>query len=277
MKGFQQQLINKGNLPESILKQEDSFPLPIEVIKKAVEDYGKATNPGSAGKSLAIILTHEEIAMPLISEKYKLAAGKSKLLYAEVLGMCGRDEGNQTLLKELDKFSAWDEKIFQGSMADYAHLPTPIDAVILSLGNSGIKIAPKPLLNLIDKLNDGVTLSHHRSIALALERIADANAARQLADLLQKSGMGGHAMLDMEDAMADIKNDGIVVSARKTRYEKRTKALREIVLARALYHCGDYDGLGEKILISYTNDLRGLFSRHAISVLSEQEGLSSIK
>ena len=39
------------------------------------------------------------------------------------------------------------------------------------------------------------------------------------------------------------------------------------MLARALYRCGDKDGLGEKILRAYANDLRGPIARHAQAVL----------
>ncbi len=273
---FQQHLVSKGNLPETVLKQIDSFPLPLDTIKNAVDDYGKATNPKSAGKPLAIILTHEKMALPLISLKYKKTSGKSKLLYAQVLGMCGNDEGLPTLLDELDNFTEWDEKIFQGSMADFAHLPTPIDAVILSLGNSKVKAAPNQLLNLIDKLDEDVTLSHHRSVALALEKISDPDAAILLANLLKKNGMQGHAMLDFDDALIGIKNNGVITSRRSEPIAKRTKALREIVLARALYKCGDYNGVGEKILTNYSKDIRGLFARHAISVLNEKNNNSKI-
>ena len=49
----------------------------------------------------------------------------------------------------------------------------------------------------------------------------------------------------------------------------RPLALREIALARALYRCGDKDGLGESILKRYTTDLRGHFARHAAAVLTE--------
>ena len=136
------------------MKLEDSFPLPADSISQAVVDYGKATNPKSAGKPLAIILTHQRVAVPLIKEAYQNSNGRSKLLYAEVLGMCGQKDGLSSLLNELDHFTEWDEKIFQGSMADYAHLPTPIDAVILSVGNSGLNKAPIELLNLIDKLDN---------------------------------------------------------------------------------------------------------------------------
>ena len=50
---------------------------------------------------------------------------------------------------------------------------------------------------------------------------------------------------------------------------RRTGPLREIVLARVLYRCGDYHGLGEQILRGYVNDIRGLFSPHAQAVLDE--------
>ena len=275
IKNLQEYLVSIGNIPEEVLKQGDSFPLSFDVIEKAVEDYGLATNPETAGKPLAIILSHKETALPLVSKKYQASEGRTKLLYAQVLGMCGYSESLPTLLTELDNFTEWDDKIFQGFMADYAHLPTPIDAVILSVGNSGIKAAPPQLLNLIERLDDEVTLSHHRSLALAMEKIADQKAARYLALLLQKPGMQGHAMLDLEDAMTGIKNNGIVPSRRSAPNEKRTKALREIVLARVLYSCGDYEGIGVKIIQSYTKDMRGLFARHAMSILNEKNQLPS--
>ena len=43
---------------------------------------------------------------------------------------------------------------------------------------------------------------------------------------------------------------------------------RELLLARALYRCGDCQGVGEKILREYVEDLRGHLSRHAQAVLS---------
>jgi hypothetical protein len=53
-----------------------------------------------------------------------------------------------------------------------------------------------------------------------------------------------------------------------TRFEDRNSALREILLARALYRCGDKDGLGKRILSEYANDLRAQFAAHARAVLA---------
>jgi hypothetical protein len=94
---------------------------------------------------------------------------------------------------------------------------------------------------------------------LALEQIGDPAAAEPLARLLNKPAMRGHAMTGLEP-LHDRDRDR----------RRRTGPLREIVLARALYRCGDCDGLGKSILEEYTRDVRGLFARHASSVLNLQ-------
>ncbi len=258
---LQKSLAKMEIIPKEALKYEDSFPLSVNEIKKAVKAYGHSSNPQSAGKPLAMMLSHKELALPFVYKEFKKAKGKSKLLYALVLGMWGSKEGNPVLLEELKRFEKWDEKIYQGSMADYAHLPTPQDAIILALGYSGDKSVVPHLLKLIEKLDKDVTLSHHRSLALALEKLGDTDAAQPLAGLLQQPGMSGHVMHKLEDAMTGVKNNG------KGAME-RTKALREIVIARALYNCGDYNNIGKQILQRYTKDIRGLLARHASSVLS---------
>jgi hypothetical protein len=45
-------------------------------------------------------------------------------------------------------------------------------------------------------------------------------------------------------------------------------ATRELLLARALYRCGDWNGQGERTLREYAQDLRGHFARHAQGVLA---------
>jgi hypothetical protein len=100
-------------------------------------------------------------------------------------------------------------------------------------------------------------LSHHRSIALALETLGDPAAVKPLAELLQKTGMQGYNMTNAQQTAAQIQEGD----------KWRTRSLRESILARVLYHLGDYNGLGKSILQKYTKDIRGLFARHAIEVL----------
>lgn len=272
---LQQYLVEKGNLPQEVLTQNDSYPLSKKVIQQAVIDYGNATNPKEAGKPLAIILTQKDIALTLVEKAFEKSSGTKKLHYAEVLGMCGKKDGVPTLLAALKNFSGWDAKIYQGSMADFAHLPTPTDAIILALGNSGDKNAIPVLINLVEKLDTTVTLSHHRSLALALEKLADPATAKALAELLEKPGMSGHAMLTLDDALTELGNNGKGPNpVKNSSLKKRTRALREIVLARALYNCGDYNNKGKKILETYKNDMRGLFAKHAYQVLQKEKQIA---
>jgi hypothetical protein len=97
---------------------------------------------------------------------------------------------------------------------------------------------------------------------MALETLGDSSAAKALADLLEKPGMSGHAVTDIESALRDIPTSGTDTST-------RNRALSELYLARALYRCGDYQGLGEKILRQYANDLHGHYARHARAVLKQ--------
>jgi hypothetical protein len=87
--------------------------------------------------------------------------------------------------------------------------------------------------------------------------MADADAAKPLAELLAKDGMTGFAITQID---SDAKTSG---------NEHRSQPLREIILARALYRCGDYEGVGRQILETYIEDLRGLFAKHAHAVLGD--------
>lgn len=253
---LQKHLVDIGSLPAEVLSHKDSFPLSTTAIRQAVIDYGKATHPGSAGKPLSVILTHGDVALPLIRQAYSKAKGQPRMLYAQVLAVFGDKTGVTTLLEAL-RSAMWDAKIYQGRMADYAHLPTPVDSLILALGHAGDRSAVPAILVMTERLDASVTLSHHRSVALALERLADPSAAQTLAALIKKPGMHGHAMTK--------------VSRGTKKLEARTESLREIILARALFRCGDHQGLGRAILQQYQDDFRGLFSRHAYWVLKEKQ------
>lgn len=258
---LQKHLVDVGNLPPSVLEDEDSFPLPQKRLAASVRQLtDQRQTRKTVCRALAIVLSHPEQARAPLRAAYASAEGPSRLTYAKVLGFLGEQEAAPVLVDALERVEAWDDKILQGNMAEYAHLPTPIDAVILALGYSRDPRAVAPILEKLDSLDAGVTLSHHRSVALALEQLADPSAAAPLAALLEKPGMRGHVMAKLEP-----------LYNRDREKRRRIGPLREIVIARALYRCGDHERLGEKILKEYQNDIRGLFARHANAVLGEEE------
>jgi len=256
---LQRHLVEQGALPAAVLDHEDSFPLAESSVAAAVADLGRdgSHERERVCQALAVVLTHPELALPHLRQAHAAATGGIRLYYARVLGMLGERSVAPELIAALAQASEWDAKIFQGNMAEYAHLPTPIDSLILALGKTGDPQAVPVLLERLATLDAKATLSHHRSLALALEDLADPRAADPLAALLTKPGMGGHAMTQL-----------IPLHDRERELRRRTEPLREIILARALYHCGDSRGLGRRTLGAYTCDLRGLFARHATQVLA---------
>ncbi len=253
---LQRHLVEVGSLPAEALEHADSFPLSDDAVVGAVEELATADNPTEAGRPLAVILSHQDTARPAVEAALEQAEGAARIMYAKILGFLGSRAVIPILRPVLEMVDEWDAKILQGHMAEYAHLPTPIDGLIMALGWPGDAEALETILGKIDMLDAGVTLSHHRAVAVALERIAHPSAAEPLAKLLGKPDMQGHVMSRIEP---------LYDQPRERR--RRTGPLREIVLARALYRCGDYKGLGKKILMDYREDIRGLFARHATAVL----------
>jgi flavin-dependent dehydrogenase len=256
IKALQKHLIEKGNLPERVLTDKESFPLPAEEIAKAVErvanDY----------VGLEVLLTQPMNAMPLLREAYKAAEKtEAQLAYARILGMLGDATGSQTLMDAVET-TEWDKGWNFTGMGQYGASLSALDSAIIALGRTRDKRGLAAIINRVGELDEESEFSHCRAVAMALEMMGDAAAAQALANLLQKPDIMGHAFTDIEDARRRTPPN----SSDNT---TRNCSLRELILARALYRCGDYEGLGEKILTEYARDLRGHYARHAQAILNE--------
>ncbi|MHC4074198.1 MAG: FAD-dependent oxidoreductase, partial [Planctomycetota bacterium] len=254
IKALQKRLIEKGNLPERVLTDKDSFPLPQEEIEKAVERVANDFD------GLEIVLTQPHFAMPLLQEAYKTAEKtKAKLAYAHILGMLGDATGSETLVDAV-KSTEWDKGWNFTGMGQYGASLSALDSVIIALGRTRDKWGLAPILDKVGQLDAESEFSHCRAVGMALEILSDSDAAKPLARLLQTPGIMGHAFTDIEDARQRTPPS-------PTDTNTRNNSLRELILARALYRCGDYEGLGEKILTEYARDLRGHYAHHAQTVL----------
>ena len=101
IKALQKHLIEKGNLPEMVLTDKESFPLPQEEIEKAVlrvaNDYD----------GLEVLLTQPMNAMPLLRKSYKSAeTTRAQLAYARIMGMLGDATGSEILIDAV-KTTVW--------------------------------------------------------------------------------------------------------------------------------------------------------------------------
>ena len=146
-------------------------------------------------------------------------------------------------------------------MGQYGRSLSPIDDCIVCLARLRAAHARAAVLEKAAALDATQAFSHFRAVAVYCEALPHAGCARTLADVLAKPGIAGHAWTTLAQELADIPE-----SSTDTR--TRNEALRELYLARALFRCGDCDGLAARILAAYRRDIRGHFARHAAGVLA---------
>jgi len=255
VKALQRHLVEIGNIPEHCLTDTDSYPLSLEAIREGV------TSLAADYAGLGVILTQPDTALPLLRAAYTGAdADAAKLVYAHVLGMLGDAAGVETLLDVVTTM-AWDAGWSFTGGGQFGASVSPLDSYIIALGRTGDARAVEPILAKVTGLDSDSSFSHHRAVAVALETLRDHRAAEPLAALLRKPGMMGHAYWSIEDAQRGAQSPNP--------NSERDRSLRELILARALYRCGDCGGLGETILREYEQDLRGHHARHAHAVLAE--------
>lgn len=256
VKALQKHLVEIGNVPKNVLTDMDNFAAPAERLASAVEALAKDDG------ELGLILMQPHEAIPLLRKSYASADSEAaRLVYADVLGMLGDATGVTTLIESV-RSSPWDRGWSFTGGGQFGASLSPLDSRIIALGTTRDGRALEPLLQKLEQLGPNSEFSHHRAIAVAMETLRDPRAAKPLADLLRKPGMTGYALTRIEDAKQSAANPHPNIA--------RDRSLRELILARALFRCGDHEGLGRKILNEYRQDFRGHHARHATAVLKEK-------
>ena len=190
---LQEHLVKIGNLPESVLEDKDSYPFSDEAMAAAVRDLKE-------GRGAAVILTDPERALPLLKEAYRGATGPDRLTYATTLATLGADDGVETLIEEVQGVQQWDEGWNYRGMGQFGAALSPLDVLIIQLGQTGNRQATPAILEKVALLDARDDFSHHRAVGLALEMLADPAAAQPLAELLAKDDMTGHVHEDVATA-----------------------------------------------------------------------------
>jgi len=273
MQALQRHLVEKGCLPAEAAGQRDSFPFSDQQVQEAVTHVVQGSALGHVvatdwqnrqhmvdakynSHDVAVIFAHPAVAGPLLENAYAAAATpQDRLLYAHLLGILGSPTGVETLAAHLQAAEDFDPGWNFKGMSQYGRNLSELDQFIVALGCTRDRRAVAPILAKLARLDAQQEFSHHRACALALEMLRDPRAAQPLAELLGKPGMSGYAAA----TLADIDR----------RRNQRSESLRELMLARALYRCGDDHDLGRRILEAYAQDLRGPYARHARAVLEE--------
>jgi hypothetical protein len=270
---LQRHLVEKGCVPKEVLGAKDSFPLPESQVKESVANVVKGSGMGLMptkdwigrpqvvdakynSHDIAVIFASAETALPLLEQAYAAASSQQdKLLYAHLLGVLGSRAGAETLLARVKGADGFDVGWNFVGMRQYGRNMSELDQFIISLGRTRDPRAVDAILEKVARLEPTMEFSHYRACALALETLRDRRAAQPLARLLSGPGMTGYAATTLEAMNRVVDN--------------RSESLREIMVARALFRCGDHEGAGRKILEAYAQDLRGPYARHARAGLDE--------
>ena len=190
---------------------------------------------------------------------------EEKVILASILCILGQGKHAPVLAEAIRQYKDWDEGWHYTGMGQFGRSMSYLDAYMVALGRLGDRRAVPVLLDKLKLLKDGDEFSHARALALGLEMLGDSRAAGPLAEALTRPGIGGHVIADIEEA---IRRGGIANPNDNT---VRAQALRELMLGRALFRCGDKDGIGRAILEKYSKDFRGHLARHAAAVLKEKD------
>jgi flavin-dependent dehydrogenase len=253
IKALQRQLVDKGNVPESVLSDADSYPMPRERVEAAV--HSVVNNYDGA----SVLLAQPEDALPLLRGAYTAAETEdARRIYAHVLGMLEDLTGADALVKAVAG-QPWDSGWSFTGGGQFGGSLSPLDSLLVALARTGDPRGLDVILQKAALLDATSAFSHHRAVAIALETLGRSEAASVLAAVLAKPGMTGYALANVAaaKAAAELPNPN----------QDRDRSIRELLLARALYRCGDHEGVAAGILNAYAQDWRGHLARHARGIL----------
>ncbi|AQQ71030.1 putative FAD-binding dehydrogenase [Limihaloglobus sulfuriphilus] len=253
---IQKQMVEIGALPRDIISQQDSFPLPQNAIKEAVNDVRDEY------KRVELLISDPQRSIPLLRKAWNESkSNDNRLKYAHVLAMLGDDTGIDTLIEKVDN-TAWDPGWNFTAGGQFGSTFSKLDNYIIAMGYSKNTKAIDAIIARAKTLDASSDFSHFCALARACSSFEDKKLAPLLYSLLQKEGIRGYAL-----------NDKSELDEFNSRYfgskEIRNLNLREILLARSLYQCSDHKGLGEKVLKEYSADFRGHYAICANAVLNE--------
>lgn len=270
IKAVQKHLVEKGCIKAESIPQADTPKARAQEVRQAVAVLAAAQvlDGFEVMKAFAVILDAErEVSVPILREAHAAATrAEVKVALAEALAVLGDGSGRETLLAALAGAREWDKGWeFQG-MGNHGAGYSRLDSIMLCLANLREQRATPLIAQKLPALGTPREFSHYRCAAMALEQLADPRAAAALAELLRQPGMSGHATPGVAVALANPPAPEAQWRDQNERHH-RERTLRELLLAKALYACGDCEGMGRRILEAYAEDVHGVYRVHAREAL----------
>lgn len=258
---LQDHLVAVGIITRNAIVEKDTPPSNADIVNYALGSFKLNL------RNMPLVLAAEpDTALELLREGYGSEAldQRTRTVYAKIMGVLGDPSGVDDLVAAVNGYSQWDQGWDYRVYGVYGDCRSELDSLVMALGFTGSEKGLEAILDKARLLDANSEFSHHRAVAAALEAINHPAGAQALAELLAKPGMRGYAVKTIDDAhrlyfIGDIT------------HTLREYSLRELILAKALYAIGDYQGIGRRILEEYTQDMRSLYASHAAAVLREHE------
>lgn len=258
IKKVQRYLVKMGNLPERVLTDKEFKGFSNSEMKRAI-----ATVTDNY-KGLEILLTDPERCIQLVNKQIAQATGtEEKVILASILCILGEGKQAPVLAEAIRRYKDWDEGWHYTGMGQFGMCLSRLDALITALGNAREASALPAVLDKARMLEPEDYFSHFRAVAMATEAIGSREAVPVLAAMLTTPGVRGHSIGSYAEARSNAVPDLNDTSTRNL-------ALKELHLARALYLCGDREGIGEEVLRRYAEGLQGHYARYAREILESK-------
>ncbi len=255
---IQSRLAEAGVIPSSLRGAPDSFPISSEEIDRSL-----AASVHDLEQIDRVFTLSSEERLTRIQRAYNESSDEvARQHFAFVLGILGDATGVETLASVVAN-TPWDKGWDYTGMGQFGASMSPLDARIIALGRCGSSRDLDTLHQKAAELPADAAFSHYRALSEALQTLGDASSAPVLEALLQRDGIMGHHLHSTADRLA-------TATANSTETSFRNAALIELTLASALYQLSPESTLGCNILKHYARDLRGLFAKHAQSLLSKR-------
>ncbi len=251
---LQRRLVDGGFIPASVLLHGDVHNAAGSIVRSA------AGGELRHHSELAALMSLPEEALPVLKKRLATEQDReASIRCAKLLAFMGDLSGEDILLGAVGA-GEWDEGWNFRGMGQFGRSMSPTDDCVAALAHLRSEKAHPVLLEKAGRLGASDAFSHFRAIALYAESAGGNGWAALLGELLEKPGIGGFSINSLGEALSDIPAD-------RNDNSLRNRSLRELYLARALYRCGDPDGVAEDILRQYSRDIRGHYVRHAAVVL----------
>jgi len=255
IKKIQKHLVEIGNLPQRVLTDKEFKGFSNKEMHLAAQ---QVTNNY---KGLEVLLTDPDRCIKLLHEQMKgILSFENKVIYSSILCMLGDQTYSSVLKEKIQQYEVWDKGWHYTGMHQFGMSVSPLDALIISLGNAKDASTLPVILDKARLLQPEDYFSHFRAIAMSTEAINSKEAIPLLAEMLTTPGVRHYSI----DSYTTARNQTVPgwedVSI-------RNKALKELHLARALYMCGDKDEIGETVLRKYGSGLQGHYARYANEIL----------